>query len=209
MISVIDLHYFGNVDYYSTLIKSPHIKFDLYVPWQKQGFLNRCTLSSANGPLNLSVPVIGGRNQKTPFREVKICYREDWRANHFKTIVSAYNRSPFFEHYRTGLEALYLEKEEYIWKWNLSCFKWSCSILNLNIKFELYESGPGNFILEEEDSWVDRRGKFTPGHPSLQDTRIIEYPQVFEDRHDFIPHLSILDLLFCMGPGALDILNNT
>lgn len=202
---LIDLHYFGNVNYYSTLTKSTHVIFDLYVPWQKQGFLNRCTLSSANGPLRLSIPVVGGRDQKSAFRQVKICYREDWQSNHFKSIVSAYNRSPYFEHYKDSLHVLYSNKEEYIWEWNLRCLNWSLESLSLTLNKKICVDQTGNVTNER---YQDFRWRFTPSDPGAGFDRII-YPQVFEERHGFIPDLSILDLIFCMGPATTGLLKGS
>lgn len=203
---LIDLQYFGNINYYSTLIKSTHVNFDLYVPWQKQGFLNRCTLSSANGPLRLSIPVVGGRDQKSPFRDVRICYREDWRSNHFKSIVSAYNRSPFFDHYKDSLEQLYLNKEEYIWKWNIRCLEWSLESLKLILNKNILVDSPSD---TNSDFLLDFRGRFKPSDPRAGLDHTITYPQVFEERHGFFPDLSILDLIFCMGPSAAGVLKRS
>ena len=44
-------------------------------------------------------------------------------------------------------------------------------------------------------------------HPKIQSqTKLEEYTQVFGDRHGFIPNLSILDLLFNLGPQSNEYL---
>ncbi len=43
-----------------------------------------------------------------------------------------------------------------------------------------------------------------PQHPHPDaDFQPKEYWQVFRHKHGFLPNLSILDLLFCMGPEAI------
>ena len=58
-------------------------------------------------------------------------------------------------------------------------------------------------ILAEE--WTDARG-LANKWPSDSLESIPAYQQVFEERTGFMPQLSILDLLFCTGPQALDYL---
>jgi hypothetical protein len=59
------------------------------------------------GVVDLSVPLVKGRGQKTLVRDVRISERQPWAAQHWKTIVSCYSRSPWFDHYRDELEGLF------------------------------------------------------------------------------------------------------
>jgi hypothetical protein len=104
---LIENQYFAPVISYSALINATHVDFGEYEPYKKAGFRNRCTLPGANGLINLSVPVVGGRDQKTIFRDVKIDNREDWQKNHWRTIFSVYGKSPFFNFFSHELEALF------------------------------------------------------------------------------------------------------
>src|SRR5580658_7890826 len=107
-----EYQYFPAISLYSALNKNTNVIFEQYEHYQKMSFRNRCIISGANGRIHLSVPLAFGREQKTLTREVKILASSDWQKSHWKTIVSCYNRSPWFEFYRNELEALY--KKQFI-----------------------------------------------------------------------------------------------
>lgn len=210
MTHIFDYQYFGNVNYYLELINKSHYEFDEYDAFQKMSFRNRCRILGANGTIDLSIPVVGGRELKSPMNEVKICYREDWRGRHFKTLVSCYNRSPWFENYRTQLEELYLNKMEYLVEWDTLCHNLTVSLLKIK------DNKISNIIRKEnpsacsgQENQIDLRNKFLPKHPNPFKISIKQYPQVFSDRFGFVPDLSILDLIFCEGPNALEVLRSS
>jgi hypothetical protein len=74
---------------------------------------------------------------------------------------------------------------------NIQYFEKICLILKINIEFELSEKHitPGEF------SGNDLRDHFSPNKKNS----IKPYLQVFADRSDFVPDLSILDVLFNLG----------
>src|SRR5580704_3578670 len=130
---IIDIQYFPPIILYKSLYKFSNIVFDQYETYQKMGFRNRCQVAGAEGVVDLSVPLLKGRGQKTLVRDVRISDRQPWEAQHRKTIVSCYSRSPWFDHYRDGLEALYLRRFEFLLDWNLACFDWTVRVLGLEI----------------------------------------------------------------------------
>lgn len=207
MLYIFDIQYFGSVNYYFELIKSTNCKFELYDTYQKMSFRNRCRILGANGLIDLSIPVVGGREIKCRMNEVKICYKEDWRSRHFKTLVSSYNRSPWFDYYKDQFETLYSDKIEYLAEWDLKCHSLVSRVLNiksinnynLTLSYESDFEGSNKKVL-------DLRNKFLPKEPNPFEIKMKPYPQVFSDRYGFVPGLSILDLIFCEGPNALEIL---
>lgn len=210
MTYIFDYQYFGNINYYFQLINVKNYEFDEYDDYQKMSFRNRCRILGANGPIDLSIPVVGGRELKSPMNEVKICYKEDWRGRHFKTLVSCYNRSPWFENFRIWFEQLYSNKFEYLVEWDKKCHELVLRLIQLNDKKNNNVSGvrkESNFL--EKENRVDLRNKFLPRHPNPFLTSIKPYPQVFSDRYGYVPDLSILDLVFCEGPNALEVLRGS
>ncbi len=194
-----EIQYFGNVNYYSGLINSNNYAFSLYEPYRKMGFLNRCRILGANGPIDLTVPVVGGREVKLPVKDVRISYREDWRSQHYRSLVSAYNRSPWFFQYQEILEKIYTNKFEYLWELNFETHRMVSSILKIDYAKNSIESIP-----VQDDGLPEIR--YTPKDPNPLRIQLPEYVQVFSDRYGFVPSLSILDLIFCEGPGALRLL---
>jgi len=210
MYYIFDYQYFGNVNYYFNLVNTSHYEFDEYDDYKKMSFRNRCRILGANGPIDLSIPVVGGRELKSPMNEVKICYREDWRGRHFKTLLSCYNRSPWFENYKTWFEELYSNKFEYLVEWNKKCHDLTLKLLKVNDKKKYNVSGisekPNSLSQENR---IDLRNKFLPRQPNPFNLSIKPYPQVFADRYGFVHDLSILDLIFCEGPIAIEVLRSS
>jgi len=166
------------------------------------GFRNRCQLAGAQGVVNLSVPLVRGRGQKTLVRDVRVSHRQPWQAQHWKTIVSCYSRSPWFDHYRDGLEGLYRRQFDFLLDWDLACFNWSVQVMGLAIPVGLTEKWERDYPASEAVDW---RGRLRPKDREAVD-RPVRYRQVFEERTGFIPNLSILDLLFCEGKNAKECL---
>ncbi|HEV3327302.1 MAG TPA: WbqC family protein [Puia sp.] len=207
MTLVIDIQYFTTSILYKNLYKFSNIIFDQYETYQKMGFRNRCQVAGAEGIINLSIPLAGGRDQKVLVKDVRISNRQPWAAQHWKTIVSCYSRSPWFEFYRDELEGLYRRRFEFLLDWNLACFDWSLRALGMTMRVALTDRWEKVYT---DAGVVDWRGKISPeggagsepgvGSPEGGELR---YRQVFEERVGFIPNLSILDLLFCDGKNAI------
>src|SRR6478735_6864409 len=75
-------------------------------PLRNISYRNRYRISTANGPLLLSIPIKGGRRYAAPLADTLIDYTHDWQRQHWRTLFSAYGRAPFFEHYGPELETL-------------------------------------------------------------------------------------------------------
>jgi len=189
-------------------------------------FRNRCRITGAEGVVDLSVPIAGGRDQKTIMKEVRIAGGRSWQAQHWKTIVSCYNRSPWFDYYRDGLQKLFEEPVEFLLDWDLRCLNWSLRALGMERSILLTDRYQKVYGPEEGVDWRGRLGPKSKegwGAPEggvEQEGRALEvvgkdgeaggglqgvvrYRQVFEERIGFIPNLSILDLLFCEGKEAI------
>ncbi|MBS1627354.1 MAG: WbqC family protein [Bacteroidetes bacterium] len=197
---ILDNQYFGCINYYLILFKNRYAKIEQYDRWQKASFRNRCAVATANGMLYLTVPVESGRNQKTVFKEVKIDYLHNWQQQHWRTLISAYNKSPFFEYYQSGLEKLLHKKHNFLFDLDVEILNWVIKTLKVEINIsytELYEKKYSNEIIDYRNEWLPKNFQ--------QKNNIIQYTQVFEKQTGFIPNLSILDLLFNEGPNTINI----
>jgi hypothetical protein len=200
---IVESQYFPPVILLKKSIEFLDINFDIYEPWRKMSFRNRCVVVGANGPINLSIPVLEGREQKKPLKEVMIDNRKPWQAQHWKTITSCYNRSPWFSFFEPELDALFRTPVEGLADWNRICFEWITKKLGVAIHVDYSKYVPGEMGAGEVVDW---RNKLTPKTLQNEFTEPVRYHQVFEDRIGFIPHLSVLDLLFCEGKNARRIL---
>ena len=166
-------------------------------------FRNRCLIAGAQGIISLSVPLHEGRNQQLPMNEVLISETENWQARHFKSIQSAYNRSPFFEYYQDEFQMLYQKPFLNLAEWNLSCLKWLKEKLDWSAEIRMTEKS----IPYQADGFDEQRNHVLPKNYSQWNP--VKYRQVFEERTGFFPNLSILDLLFNTGKEACELLRNS
>ncbi|MEL7160338.1 MAG: WbqC family protein [Bacteroidota bacterium] len=157
--------------------------------YQKGGWRNRCRIAGPNGPQTLSVPLEKGKHQRKPIREVRISYRRDWWREHEQAIRSAYGRAPYFEFYAEAIFTVGRRRPETLWELNESL-----------LRVILEELGVTSFPVPTID-FVPPGGaeyRWAKDLPPLP-----AYPQVFTDRFGYQPGLSVLDGLFCLGPGLL------
>jgi len=189
-----DLQYFGTIDFIKTLLKHQQVNYDATAPFTKMSFKNRMVILTAQGPLNLSIPIIGGRDQKTALGDIFIDDETSWKAKHFKAIITAYKRSPYFEYYEQSLSNLYSQDHEKLIDFLMACQHW----LNGQIKANWEISSISHIAANE----INQKEKyFSPCLPkNYQQSSITpKYHQVFEDKIGFINNASILDFLFCAG----------
>jgi hypothetical protein len=187
-----DLHYFGALSYYSAFNETDLVVFDTKVAFSKMSFKNRMVIASAQGPLHLTIPINGGRDQKTPMDQIRISYDSQWQSQHFKSIYTNYKRAPFFEYYVDSIKTLYSIKYEFLNDYLLETQKWTNQYLKAKWIIKTVDS---TIIEENQTKWID------PIKPNNFHTenRSEQYQQVFEDVTGFIPNLSILDLIFSVG----------
>ncbi len=148
----------------------------------------------------LSVPLVKGKHQGQNITEVQISYDQPWFRHHLQAIRSAYGKAPYFGHYFPVIEELILKEEKYLFRLNALIIE----VVKQQLQLEqpiLYTSSFQAHKIDERDM----RGIMTPKNYH-QVKAYQTYPQVFSERHDFIPNLSILDLLFCCGPETRAIL---
>lgn len=195
---IIENQYFPIVNWIKYSFQKKYIVLSACEAWQKMSFRNRTVICGANGLINLSVPVRQGRNQRTPFREVEISYHENWQLNHWRSIVSCYGKSPFFDYYRFELEKLFNERHIYLFGLNLAILEWLKKMLLFPAEIIVADSdkkGDYKQVVEDiSNKWLPKNFQ--------RDGEITRYAQVFEDRIGFQPNVSVLDLLFNTGPAA-------
>ena len=188
--------YLAPVKYYAILLQAKNCSIEHHEHFIKQSIRNRCEIYGANGELRLTIPKERKGSSKTIISEIKISYKDDWQKLHWNAIKSAYNSSPFFEYYSNELEVFYQEKEN-----NLIIFNNKLQEVILDLLQEENNSTPTVEYLHSGNFTDLRNNDFKVANPE-------KYNQVFMEKHGFIPNLSILDLLFNLGPETSDYLHN-
>jgi WbqC-like protein family len=200
---VAELQYFPPLIFFPALYSESYVYIDIYEDYRKMSFRNRCLLAGAQGIISLSVPLLHGRNQHLPMKEVMISGAENWQARHLRSIQSAYNRSPFFEFYHDEIADLFQKSFDWLADWNIHCLNWLRKKMEWPAEI-LYTESAVPFRSEGID---DRRNLVMP--KNYVNWNPAKYRQVFEERTGFFPNLSILDLLFNTGPRAGELLRNS
>jgi len=196
MTLLIENQYFGTVDYYKMLFQYTYINIEQCEYYQKLSFRNRCMVPGANGIIQLSVPLENGRNQRSLIKEVKIAYKDNWVLQHCRSLEACYNRAPFFEFYRDELFELLETRPIFLFDFNLSLMEWVLKKLKANLQIEFTQAYTSNPVPEI----MDARNLIVPKNQGTHND-YLKYTQVFQDRIGFKPNMSILDLLFCVGPN--------
>ena len=187
----------------SAALKFEEVCIEICETYPKQTYRNRCKIATTSGVLNLTVPVnrIYGNHTKT--NEIRVDYAQNWQLLHWKSIVTAYNKSPYFLFYRDCFEPIFNLKTETLLELNFNLFT---AILNaLNYK-DLQLVSTKEYILSAD--FLDLRNEFHPKEKksTFLSFELPRYIQTFEENYGFIPDLSILDLIFNTGPQALPYL---
>jgi hypothetical protein len=197
--------YFGPVQYFSKILVGEQIVIEQYDTYSKQTYRNRCIIMSANGILSLSIPVKKIHGNRTKMKDILIDYDTSWQKDHERGIVSAYRSSPFFEFYFDDYSWVFSSRHKFLFDLNLKLTEVILSQLqiknSLDVSKEYIDLHPEN----------DLREVIHPKRSLTSDLnfKAKEYVQVFSSRHGFFPNLSIIDLLFNMGPEAKGILRQS
>lgn len=202
---LIELPYLGTVGYFAKLLQYEEIIIEQHENYKKRTYRNRCHLMSANGVLKLSIPLEKGKNQGQNIKSVKIAYSQSWQNEHWRSIQSAYGRAPFYEYYADEIKDIFDSQPETLFDLNWQLMELIIELLQLDLKISFSET----FQKELPEDTADGRNTILPTkNLEAENIKLRKYNQVFEEKHGFIPNLSILDLLFCCGPEAQGVLIN-
>lgn len=198
---VIHPTYFPNIAHFVAMVPSENIMLEMEDNFVKQTYRNRTYIYGANGKLALNVPVVHSQKNRKKYKDVKIYNEDNWQSIHWKSLLSAYSTSPFFEYYQDELQPLFHQKAVFILDFNLKCFEVVCDCLQLDLNISKSVIFEKNFKDKTDFRHLVNAKKelsqnFTP------------YTQVFSNKHGFISNLSILDLLFNEGPNAINYLES-
>ncbi len=191
--------YFGPVQWYQKLHRYDLVQVECMENFQKQTYRNRCVIATTDGIQALTIPVTHDGN-KTLTQDIRISEHGNWRHLHWNAIQSAYNSSPFFEFYADDLRPFFEQRWGFLIDFNEAITSKMCELLDIEPRMERTT----NYQTSVTPDVADFRETIRPKRP-LPDTEFIprRYYQVFEQKHGFLPNLSILDLLFNEGNESI------
>ena len=196
--------------------------FDI-AQYQTKDFNNRNKIKTHSGEIWLSVPVESKNHLEKSVGEIRII-QNGWQRKHFKSIQLAYQKAPYIRDYIGGLEellvsqnyatlsALNLEMLRYLMK----CLGIDTPIVKagdyafagtksdlvldmcLQLKADVYVFGAQGRDYADVDKF-----RAQGVEPAFQDYRHPVYTQL---HGEFLPYMSVIDLLFNEGPRSRSIL---
>jgi len=193
--------YLAPVEYYSAMAKADIVFLEHCEFYEKQSYRNRCNIAGANGPLALTIPVEKSKGSRMLTRDVRISEHSDWQLQHWRSIESAYNSTPFFEYYKDDLIPFYEKNWIFLWDFNAEIQTKMLELLDLQVDIQLTKE----YKVDFDENVQDVRNSIHP-KKETEVGSFRTYYQVFEQRFGFIPNLSSIDLLFNMGNESILIL---
>lgn len=200
---LLELHYLPCLEYFSCLLQFDELILEAHEPYIRQTYRNRCRVLTANKVDVLTVPV-QNRGNGCAIKDVRIDYSQDWHRRHWGCLQSAYGRSPYFEHYAPAIEKVYHKKMPFLFDFNLELL--TLCLHHLGVRKGLATTLSYlvmDFDLYNATSVINVKKK---SHGSVFYSTL-PYQQTFGN--DFVPNLSIVDLLFNKGPESRLVLNQS
>lgn len=212
--------------YFNKMMKSNHFVYLDHVQYTSGGadaVTNRNKIKTAQGEFALTIPVL--KSSGPNINQILIDYRQDWVGKMIKTIELAYKKSPYYNEVSEWFFPILQKRTEGLSELNIQCIESVKQYLAIQIPYSVssqmnldpslqkddlliaimhqlngntYLSGKGGLKYMQLEKYETAKinvvfNQFTP----------IEYPQLGKE---FIPNLSILDLLFNTGKDAVKLL---
>jgi hypothetical protein len=194
------------------------------VQYDKEGWRNRNRIKTATGIQWLTVPVLLKFNEHPIIFDVRIDNKVNWRKKHLGAIRQNYIKAPFFRKYIEIFEVAYSREWEYLVDLDLYFIEKLAECLGMSHK-KIVRSSSFQVKGERIERLVNMckffgAGTFYEGaagknymdvdyflrhgiEVEFQDYQHPTYPQL---HGEFVPYLSVIDLLFNRGEDSMAIL---
>jgi hypothetical protein len=194
---LIDVQYLPPVTWFARVLQADEVVLERCENFVKATNRHRTEVAMEKGRHTLSIPLLGGRDSRRLYTDTIISYEAaNWQKSHWHSIIASYGSAPFFEFYEHKLKPFYTTPYTSLYDYNLKLTELMFSFLKVNItphftkEYEKEPKGVNDFRSTRLTTFYD----------------IPPYYQVFADKTGFQPDVSIIDLIFNLGPAAKDYL---
>tara|TARA_Y100000748_G_scaffold272227_1_gene246030 strand:- start:1238 stop:1975 length:738 start_codon:yes stop_codon:yes gene_type:complete len=203
-------------------LSDTYVFFD-EVQYLPKDWMNRNYIKTKNGPTWLTVPVLrkGHRDLKTS--EIKINNSMNWQQKHFSSIKLNYKKTTYYDNYISFFEEIYSKSWEYLSELNEYMLHWFLKELKIDVNFlrasDLdLEGKKSDLVLDmckklQASTYIfGSLGRNYANLSSFNENKIKvffqEYihPNYSQGNGEFIPNMSIIDLLFNCGPKSSEVI---
>lgn len=198
MQAILSSTFFGPIQWYQKLARYNSVLIERHDSYRKQTYRNRCVIATANGTQTLTVPVEKDQDTRSP----RISDHGNWRHLHWHALMTAYGDSPFFSYYADDIRPFFDNAQGNLYDLNMEICMKICGLIDIHPNISVTDTFIHDYTGVQ--GVKDFRDAINPKHP-LPDDEFAPQPywQVFRQRNGFISNLSILDLLFNMGPESI------
>ena len=225
MTTLLSTTYFGPVQWYQKLYRAESVLIEQWESFQKQTYRNRCVIATTQGVQALTVPV--ERSSSGLIKDVRISDHGNWRHLHWNALLSAYGESPFFEYYQDDIRPFFEKRWDYLLDFNEAIRQTVCALIDIQPQVNYTQTylpestllpppstlhtppstlhtPPSTLHTPPSTLITSFRETITPKHPA-EDADFVPRPyyQVYQQKYGFQANLSVLDLLFNMGPESI------
>lgn len=225
MIAVLQPSYLPWLGYFDQIDRADQFVFYDDVQYDKNGWRNRNRIRTDSGSQWLTVPCRLKGRFGARINDVEITPDDPWRRKHLKSIEQWYRGAPFYESYRPFIEELYGRDWPKLSELAIYGIKEIARRLDIQTSFHLasalgvsgdrvqrllnlcahfgateYLTGDAAADYLDEEAFAQQQVRIV-----YQKYEHPVYPQQFEP---FVPHLSIIDLMFNAGPESLSVLRS-
>lgn len=194
--------YFPPIQYFVEIIRSKTIFIEQMETFPKQTYRTRCEIMTAGGRASLIVPVSKPQGNHTMTRDIEICFREPWQQHQWKSIQTAYRSAPYFNYYADIIQPIFESRETSLLTHNQNILAAITGLIGIDPTVEFTQD-----YIKKPENIIDLRSELSPKkHRAFYEFKA--YPQVFGHIYGFIGGLSILDLLFNIGPDSVQYLKS-
>lgn len=188
--------YLPTIEYMAIVLYAKRVMYDIHEYFPKQSYRNATFILTSQGVHRLSIPLARLNRSHMPIHALKIAEEAEWQKQHWRTLQTAYRSSPFFEYFEEELEDFFSKRYTSFLEVITDGMQWLYRVLDIKVDYE-YSKEYHKPREETEVGMTDLRLHF---RKHSTDIDCPAYTQVFSDKSGFIPNLSVLDLLFCVGP---------
>lgn len=189
--------YFAPIQWYQKVWRFERCIVEQHDHFVKQTYRNRCLIATTQGVQALIVPTEKATTDKQLMCDVRISSHGKWQQEHWNALLSAYGESAFYDYYIDDLRPFFEQQWDFLLDFNMAINETLCRLLDIDANISLSEQ-------YTQEATHDFRDAIRPKHPLTDDDfKPKKYYQVYQKKHGFIENLSILDLLFNMGPESI------
>lgn len=222
MASKISIHqpnYLPWAGYFSKILQGDIFVLLDQVQYSKNSVINRNVIKTPQGSFFLSIP-IEKKFYHEKIKDVLLPQENKWAIKHWKSIETNYSRAPFFNSYKDFFSKHFSSSPKKLVDFNEKMIRYLIKELKIEVEIRrsselkvpdvkasdlllsivevlggsTYISGPGGREYLHEPAFNERNVKVEyTNYPNPS------YPQLFGD---FLPRLSVIDLLFNVGEKA-------